>query len=96
MDKTPCVYIVTNRSNTTLYVGVTSNLYGRMLQHKERKYIGFTSRYNLDKLIYIEYCPTIQDAIQREKVIKKLSRANKEKLIVKENPLWIDLWETEK
>ncbi len=69
MDKGGYIYIMTN--NTTLYVGVTSNLSSRVCKHKEKKYPrSFTARYNLAKLVYFEKFPTITDAITQEKQIK--------------------------
>ena len=87
------VYILTNKNNTTLYVGVTSNLVKRIEQHKTKYYPkSFTSRYNLDKLVYYEAFQMIGDAIAREKQLKAGSRAKKIALIEKENPEWKDLY----
>lgn len=88
------IYIVTNKNNTTLYVGVTSNLPTRILQHKQKKYKdSFTARYNLDKLVYWESFQEIGDAITREKQIKAGSRKKKNDLINSINPDWIDLYD---
>lgn len=88
------VYIVTNKNNTTLYVGVTSNLPTRIQQHKEKKYPkSFTARYNLSKLVFYEAYQQIGDAIGREKQLKAGSRANKIKLIESINPTWLDLFD---
>ncbi len=77
-----------------LYIGVTSNLPQRIMQHKEKKYKGsFSARYNLDKLVYFEQFPMIGDAIAREKQLKAGNRAAKEKLINSMNPDWRDLYE---
>lgn len=65
--KQPCVYIITNRHNTTLYIGVTSNLIQRIYQHKNKQIKGFSSKYNLDKLVYFEHCGDMDSAILREK-----------------------------
>tara|TARA_R110002049_G_scaffold81007_1_gene205992 strand:+ start:227 stop:514 length:288 start_codon:yes stop_codon:yes gene_type:complete len=87
------VYILTNKNNTTLYVGVTSNLKQRILQHKERQdKKSFTARYNLDKLVYYEAYQMIGDAIGREKQLKAGSRAKKIALIESMNPEWLDLF----
>ncbi|CAM3545640.1 GIY-YIG nuclease family protein [Flavobacterium gelidilacus] len=92
--KTGFVYIITNKNNTVLYIGVTSNLPQRIMQHKEKKYKGsFSARYNLDKLVYFEQFPMIGDAIAREKQLKAGNRAAKEKLINSMNPDWRDLYE---
>ena len=89
------VYILTNRSNSVLYTGVTSDLVNRMKQHKTKKYKqSFSARYNLDKLIYFEKYDYIGDAINREKQIKAGSRKKKIDLINKLNPGWKDLGET--
>ena len=88
------VYILTNKNNTTLYVGVTSHIISRVNQHKE-KYNpkSFTAKYNLDKLVYFEAFQMIGDAIGREKQLKAGNRAKKEALINKLNPKWYDLYE---
>lgn len=94
MVKGGCVYIMTNNLHTTLYIGVTSDLFSRVLEHRGRKYPkSFTSRYNLVKLIYYESFYSIEEAIAREKQLKSGSRADKEKLIAVLNPEWDDLFE---
>ena len=94
MKKGGCVYIMTNKNHTTLYVGVTSSLFDRMVMHKEKRYPkSFTARYNLDKLVYYEVFHSIEEAISREKQIKAGSRAAKEKLINSINPEWKDLFD---
>jgi|SRR6185503_5320878 len=85
------VYVLTNKSNTALYIGVTSDLEGRIWQHKEKVFKGFTSKYQIDKLVYIEEFQWIQDAIAREKQLKGGSRQKKIDLIVGMNPAWRDL-----
>jgi putative endonuclease len=85
------VYIVTNKSNTVLYVGVTSDLVGRVWDHKNKTYKGFSATYGCDKLVYYEEYQWIQDAIAREKQLKAGSRKKKVDLIIAENPLWKDL-----
>lgn len=87
------VYILTNKKNTVLYTGVTSNLQKRIFQHKNKSYKGFTSRYNCDKLVYIQEFSEIKQAIQYEKKIKAGNRAKKEKLINTQNPTWKDISE---
>ena len=94
MIKGGCVYFMTNKNNTTLYVGVSSDLRTRVWQHKEKVYPkSFTARYNLNKLVYYEVLPTIEEAIVREKQLKAGSRQKKEDLINNENPEWRDLWD---
>ncbi|MGC1633164.1 MAG: GIY-YIG nuclease family protein [Gelidibacter sp.] len=91
------IYILTNKNNTTLYVGVTSALVIRVKQHKESHYPkSFTSRYNLDKLVYYEAFQMVGDAIGREKQLKAGSRAKKVALIESLNPEWRDLFEEAK
>lgn len=94
MTKGGCIYIMTNKNHTTIYVGVTSALLHRMIEHREKKYPkSFTSRYNINKLVYYEAFHSIVEAIAREKQIKGGSRADKEKLIRTINPEWKDLFE---
>jgi len=85
------VYILTNFSNTTLYIGVTNNLERRIYEHKNKLIDGFSSKYNLNKLVYFEEYELIEDAIKREKQLKKWKRKWKEELIEKKNPFWKDL-----
>jgi putative endonuclease len=88
------VYIVTNKYNNTLYVGVTSNLPKRILEHIEKRYENsFSARYNLNKLVYYEQFQMIGYAIAREKQLKAGSRATKLKLIKEFNPLWNNLFD---
>jgi len=93
-NKIPCVYILSNKKDGTLYVGVTSNLQKRIWEHKNNAVEGFTKKYNLHKLVYYEVCPSMESAIFREKQLKKGSRKKKVELIEKENPHWIDLYDT--
>ncbi len=89
------VYMLTNKNNTVIYTGVTSNLLIRIFEHKEGKYASsFTYKYHCTKLIYFEGFSRIEDAIAREKQIKAGSRAKKEALINSINPDWIDLINT--
>jgi putative endonuclease len=94
MTKQPSVYIVTNKRNGTLYVGVTSNLPKRAFEHREGITKGFSARYGCKMLIWYELHETMADAITREKQIKAGSRAKKLALIEGENPGWSDLYET--
>ena len=87
------IYIITNTYNTTLYIGVTSNLPKRILEHIEKRFENsFTARYNLNKLVYYEQFQMVGDAIAREKQLKGGSRSAKVKLIQSRNPLWKDLF----
>jgi len=86
------IYILTNKNNTSLYTGVTSNLINRLIEHKDKKYArSFSAKYNLDKLVYYEIFDSISSAIEREKQIKAGSRAKKIRLIESNNPTWKDL-----
>ena len=84
---------MTNKNNTVIYIGVTSNLLKRVYQHKTKAYKGFTSKYNCNKLVYFEEFENITMAIAREKQLKAGNRKSKEKLINLENPTWMDLSE---
>ncbi len=86
------VYIMTNSHNTTLYTGVTSDLVGRVYQHRNKLIKGFTKKYNTDKLVYYEQSEDISTAIEREKQIKSGSRAKKIELIESMNKEWKDLY----
>ena len=92
MDKKGYVYILASNRNGTLYIGVTSNLIYRMFEHKKDIIEGFTEKYNVHWLVYYEVFDNIQDAIRREKCLKKWKRAWKLELIEKFNPRWIDLY----
>lgn len=86
------VYFLTNRHRTVLYVGVTSDLRRRVIQHIAGMYpSSFSRRYNADRLVYFEITPDIRAAIAREKQLKKWSRRKKEALIEGVNPGWHDL-----
>jgi len=85
------LYFMVNKNNTTIYVGTTSNLIKRVYQHKNKTYKGFTTKYNCNKLVYFEEYDSIEEAIIREKQIKKGNRKRKEDLINKDNPDWNDL-----
>jgi putative endonuclease len=86
------VYIMTNRPNGTLYVGVTSNLARRVWEHREGLGDGFTARYGLKRLVHAEPHQDIRAAIQREKTLKHWPRAWKVRLIMADNPRWDDLF----
>lgn len=87
------IYIMTNKRNTVLYTGVTNNLEERVSQHKNKLKKGFTSKYNINKLVYYEEFDYIDDAIAREKQIKAGSRKKKIELIEGINKKWDDLSE---
>jgi putative endonuclease len=84
------VYIMTNATRT-LYTGVTNNLYRRVSEHKEKLVPGFTKRYKIDYLVYVENTNNVIAAITREKQIKGWTRAKKISLIESSNPEWRDL-----
>ena len=89
------VYILTNKNNTALYVGVTNNLVRRVSEHKTKvNPKSFTARYNIDKLVYFETFDSILVAIEREKQLKAGSRDKKVDLIIGVNPECEDLYET--
>ena len=87
----PAIYIMTNKNNGVLYTVVTSNLFRRVYEHKNKLVAGFTSKYNVTKLIYYEEYETMPEAIAREKQIKGGSRQKKLDLIDRRNPEWKDL-----
>jgi len=87
------VYIMTNRPNGTLYIGVTSELPRRIWEHRQGLADGFTKRYRLKSLVYFEHHDDIGRALQREKNLKHWPRAWKLELISKANPMWDDLYE---
>ena len=92
MRREPCVYILANRKQGTLYTGVTANLAGRVFQHREGLTPGFTSRYGCSRLVFYERYERVDEAIVREKQIKGGSRARKIALIEAMNPDWRDLY----
>ena len=94
MSREPCVYILANRRQGTLYAGVTSNLAERMFQHREGLTPGFSSRYGCNRLVFYERYERMDEAIAREKQIKGGSRAKKIALIEAMNPDWRDLYST--
>ena len=84
---------MTNKGHRVLYTGVTSNLFKRVAEHKNKVVVGFTSNYNVTKLVYYEEYNTMEEAIDREKQIKGGSRQKKINLINSKNPEWKDLYE---
>ena len=93
MEKKGYTYIITNKNNTTLYIGVTSNLKKRIWEDKNKVVEGFSKKYNLDKLVYFEILEDIETALNREKFLKGKKRQYKVNLIEKMNSGWRDLYE---
>ena len=93
MNKKAYTYIMTNSKNSVLYIGVTSNLTKRVLEHKNHIYKGFSDNYNCTKLVYFEEFNNINDAIKREKQLKNWHRDWKTNLITNFNNNWKDLSE---
>jgi len=91
--KQPAVYILASKKNGTLYIGVTSDLIKRTWQHKSHVVSGFTEQHQVNLLVYYEQLDDMENAIMREKVLKKWRRAWKIRLIEKENPDWLDLYD---
>ncbi len=85
------VYIMTNKPQGVLYIGVTNDIARRVWEHQQKIHDGFTARYNLDKLVYCEEIPSIEGAIMREKRLKRWNRDWKISLIEDVNPEWKDL-----
>ena len=94
MQRQSFVYILFNKPNGTLYVGITSDLIKRVFEHKNKVIKGFTQKYGVDKLGYYEIFGDIQSAIEREKQLKAGKRQSKIDLIKSQNPNWLDLYET--
>jgi len=94
MDRQPAVYILANKRNGTLYVGVTSDLIKRIWQHRNNAMQGFTNRYTVHQLVYYELHDTMESAITKEKMLKNWKRAWKLQLIERSNPNWQDLYGT--
>ncbi len=90
MDRQPCVYILSSGRHGTLYIGVTSNLLHRLHQHREGAMPGFTSRYDVKRLVHFETADSMEVAIAREKQLKAWRRDWKVALIEKDNPFWED------
>ncbi len=89
----PCVYILASDRNGTLYIGVTNDVVRRVWEHKSDAVDGFTKRYRVHDLVYVEFHDTIADAILREKQLKKWRRTWKLALIENDNPDWRDLFD---
>ena len=85
------VYILTNKTDKVMYIGVTNNLQRRLYEHRNGLVDGFTKRYNVHKLVYFEQYSDINDAIHREKKLKGLLRVRKNELVEVMNPGWEDL-----
>ena len=92
LERSYCVYLLTNRPRGTLYVGVTGNLARRVWEHREGLIDGFTKKYGLKQLVWYQMTESIEAAIVREKQIKKWNRAWKVELIETMNPGWMDLY----
>ena len=94
LNKGGHVYILTNRTRSVLYIGVTTELKWRIVEHKTKVYLrSFTAKYNVNQLVYYEFYDSIESAIDREKYLKGKKREFKEKLIESENPEWRNLSE---
>ena len=94
LGKGGCVYILTNNHNTVLYVGVTSDLYSRIIQHKEKYFKNsFTDKYNCTKLVFYRFYESIEEVIIEEKKLKAGNRQKKINLILSLNENWEDLWD---
>ena len=94
MKENAYIYILTNYTNTTLYIGVTTNLAKRIWEHKNKFVDGFSKKYNLKKLVYYELCSSVVTAIEREKYLKGKKREFKVNLINSINPQWNDLYQS--
>ncbi|MCH9844980.1 MAG: GIY-YIG nuclease family protein [Alphaproteobacteria bacterium] len=92
--KQPCVYILASERNGILYIGVTSNLLQRIYQHKHEMIEGFTKKHNVKLLVYYEHHATMESAITREKQMKIWKRQWKMNLIERDNPQWLDLYDS--
>ena len=88
------VYILANKINTVLYVGVTNNLVRRVFEHKEKQIDGFTKKYQINKLVYFEQTTSSIEAITREKQLKRWRREKKDSLVKSKNPDFIDLYDS--
>ncbi|MDF7775126.1 GIY-YIG nuclease family protein [Sphingomonas sp. AOB5] len=91
MAKQPCVYLLASQRLGTIYIGVTSDLIARLYQHRTGAVPGFTARYAVHRLVRYEFCATMEEAIAREKQLKRWHRQWKINLIESENPEWVDL-----
>lgn len=91
MSRKYFIYILANWNNQVFYVGVTNNIQRRVFEHRTKQSLGFSSRYNLSKLAYIEEFDNISNALARAKTLKNLLRSKKIALIEAFNPQWLDL-----
>ena len=91
MNRTYAVYIMTNYSQTSFYIGITGNLQKRVWEHKNKFVEGFTKRYNIDRLVYYELTDSVETALNREKQLKRWHRDWKINLIKEMNPRFKDL-----
>ena len=85
------IYILTNKTNSTIYIGITNNLRRRLYEHKNELIEGFSQKYHIHKLVYIEQYSEVNRAIAREKQLKRWVRIKKNRLIESQNPNWEDL-----
>ena len=88
------IYIMSNKPNGVLYVGVTNDLIRRVYEHRNHLFKGFTARYNLEMLVWFEQTDDVNSAIAREKQLKNWHRQWKIDLIAKQNPSWLDMYES--
>jgi len=94
MERGGFIYMMTNKHKSVLYIGVTSHLSSRIFEHRNHLYSNsFTARYNTEYLVYYEGFKQIEEAIAREKQLKKWSRKKKDALINMQNPNWKDLYD---
>ncbi len=93
MDKQCYLYLLASKRKGALFVGLTANLVERVQQHKEYRYDGFTSQYNINRLVYFEYFSDLAKASQRETVLKQSNRKLKLDIIEFHNPDWLDLYQ---
>lgn len=93
MNKQPAVYILANKRNGTLYIGVTSDLLKRIWEHRNDMVEGFTRRYGVHRLVWYEVHESMESAIEREKRLKEWKRKWKLELIERSNPDWRDLYD---
>jgi putative endonuclease len=91
MNKDYFIYIMTNWNNKVIYIGITNDLIRRVYEHKNKLVEGFTKKYNVNKLVYYEHFFDINEAIHREKELKKWRREKKNRLVENLNIEWKDL-----
>jgi len=89
--RTYYVYIITNWNNRVIYIGMTNDIRRRISEHKLKVIEGFSSKYNLNKLVYLESFDNVKTAILREKILKKWRREKKNKLVESKNPKWEEI-----